>query len=121
MTTFSTLTIKAAYLSNPLDLDYNSHSFPFEMNFAFASLLIFLTLSSGKSFDISEKTKPFFWNKAETARWLAHSNLWGTLSTTSVHLNGRPWGQPKSFVDGSTTVSTGMTNLSQLNPKLPQL
>ena len=45
--------------------------------------------------------------KAETARWLAHSNLWGTLSTTSVHLGGRAWGQPKSFVDGPENDSTG--------------
>lgn len=45
--------------------------------------------------------------KAETARLLAHSNLWGVLSTTSVHLDGRAWGQPKSFVDGSLLNSTG--------------
>lgn len=33
--------------------------------------------------------------------------MWGTLSTTSVHLNGAPFGQPKSFVDGTTNQSTG--------------
>ena len=32
---------------------------------------------------------------------------WGTLSTTSVHLNGQAWGQPKSFVDGPVNNSTG--------------
>ena len=52
--------------------------------------------------------KPPFWEVAETARWLAHANLWGTLSTTSVHLNGQAWGQPKSFVDGSNENSTGV-------------
>lgn len=56
----------------------------------------------------TEKVKPPFWKKAETARWLAHQNLWGTLSTTSVHLNGQAWGQPKSFVDGSIANSTGV-------------
>eukprot|EP01034_Spumella_vulgaris_P030991 gene30991-38300_t len=35
------------------------------------------------------------------------NNVWGTLSTISVHLNGQAWGQPKSFVDGSLTNSTG--------------
>mmetsp|Transcript_29676 Transcript_29676/g.32305 ORF Transcript_29676/g.32305 Transcript_29676/m.32305 type:complete len:188 (+) Transcript_29676:199-762(+) len=55
-----------------------------------------------------EVKKPPFWKKAETARWLAHENVWGTLSTTSVHLNNQAWGQPKSFVDGSTTNSTGV-------------
>lgn len=55
-----------------------------------------------------EKDKPPFWKKAETARWLAHENLWGTLSTISVHLNGQAWGQPKSFVDGSNANSTGV-------------
>lgn len=54
------------------------------------------------------KIKPPFWQKAETARWLAHRNLWGTLSTTSVHLHGQAWGQPKSFVDGSNSNSTGV-------------
>lgn len=53
------------------------------------------------------KDKPPFRQKAETARWLANENLWGTLSTTSVHLKGQAWGQPKSFVDGSSTNSTG--------------
>lgn len=72
----------------------------------FFSLLVF---SKGREIDGRvEKEKPFFWKKADTARWLAHENLWGTLSTTSVHLNGRAWGQPKSFVDGSIEQSTGI-------------
>lgn len=52
--------------------------------------------------------KPPFWEKAETARWLAHKNLWGTLSTSSVRLQGQAWGQPKSFVDGSSSNATGV-------------
>ncbi|RYY88101.1 hypothetical protein EON63_03050 [archaeon] len=64
-------------------------------------LTVLLSLAS------SHLSKPPFWKKAETARWLAHENVWGTLSTTSVHLNGQAWGQPKSFVDGTITNSTG--------------
>eukprot|EP01032_Pedospumella_encystans_P021558 gene21558-24444_t len=55
-----------------------------------------------------EKDQPPFWKNAETARWLAHENVWGTLSTSSVHLKGQAWGQPKSFVDGTETNSTGI-------------
>lgn len=54
-----------------------------------------------------DKTKPPFYKKAETARWLAHENVWGTLATTSLHLNGRAWAATKSFVDGSISNSTG--------------
>ncbi len=54
------------------------------------------------------KDQPPVWKKAETARWLAHENVWGTLSTSSVHLQGQAWGQPKSFVDGTETNSTGV-------------
>jgi len=56
----------------------------------------------------SKNDKPFFGKKAETARWMAHENIWGTISTTSVHMNGQAWGQPKSFVDGSIDNSTGV-------------
>ena len=45
--------------------------------------------------------------KAQTARWLAHSADFGILSTTSVHLNGAPFGNPQSFCDGTTDNSTG--------------
>mmetsp|Transcript_21845 Transcript_21845/g.36556 ORF Transcript_21845/g.36556 Transcript_21845/m.36556 type:complete len:211 (-) Transcript_21845:238-870(-) len=69
-------------------------------------ILVVLCVAQGST-ATAEKPKPFFWEKAETARWLAHQNLWGTLSTTSVHLNGQAWGQPKSFVDGSSSNSTG--------------
>jgi len=65
-----------------------------------------LFAASSNAEELAIKTP--FWQKAETARWLAHSNVWGTLSTTSVHLNGQAWGQPKSFVDGTTSNSTGV-------------
>lgn len=68
---------------------------------------VFLVAYSVQS-NSAEKDKPPFWKKAETARWLAHENVWGTLSTTSVHLKGQAWGQPKSFVDGTETNSTGI-------------
>lgn len=54
-----------------------------------------------------EGPKPPFWEKAETARWLVHENVWGTLSTMSAHLK-QAWGQPKSFVDGTASNSTGV-------------
>lgn len=56
---------------------------------------------------VAAAEQPPFFKQAEVARWLAHENLWGTLSTLSVHLNGAPFGQPKSFVDGTLTNSTG--------------
>ena len=71
------------------------------LNFSIIVLLSVLIFS--QSFELTNK--PRFWKKAESARWLANSNLWGTLSTTSVHLKGRAWGQPKSFVDGVYTVN----------------
>jgi hypothetical protein len=52
-------------------------------------------------------SKPLFDEKAEIARWLIHENVWGTLSTISVHLEGYPWGQAISFVDGNVDNSTG--------------
>jgi hypothetical protein len=68
---------------------------------------IFLFISISSALISADEMKPPFWQKAETARWLAHSNLWGVLSTTSVHLNGQAWGQPKSFSDGNSTFSSG--------------
>jgi hypothetical protein len=70
------------------------------------TIIIYIFLYSIPSTN-AETIKPPFWQKATTARWLAHSNLWGVLSTTSVHLNGQAWGQPKSFCDGNSTFSSG--------------
>jgi hypothetical protein len=55
----------------------------------------------------STSIKPPFFKKAENARWLAHTNVWGTISTTSLHLKGQAWGMATSFVDGTTSNSTG--------------
>jgi hypothetical protein len=67
------------------------------------SMCVLMVLVSGRTIP-----KPPFWEKAETARWLAHANEYGTLSTTSVHLKGQAWGQTKSFADGSSNNSTGV-------------
>jgi hypothetical protein len=72
--------------------------------FAFA---FFCAVASIHAVDV-DITKPRFWKKAETARWLAHQNLWGSLATISVHLKGAPFSQPKSFVDGPEANSTGV-------------
>ncbi len=82
------------------------------MSSLLAFLCVIVALFHCTIAEISEVPKnmperPPFWKKAETARWLAHSNVWGTLSTISVHLNGQAWGQPKSFVDGTRDNSTG--------------
>eukprot|EP00981_Chlorochromonas_danica_P004913 scaffold988_cov165-Ochromonas_danica.AAC.15 len=70
--------------------------------------LTLLLLAVTAVFGQDDNRKPPFWKKAETARWLAHENLWGTFSTSSLHLNKQAWGQPKSFVDGSNSNSTGV-------------
>jgi len=46
--------------------------------------------------------------KAETARWMAHSIDWGTLSTIR---DGKPFGNIYSFVDGPCDQSTGIPYL----------
>jgi hypothetical protein len=76
------------------------------LNIQMQHLTIFVILGLLLSVS-SEDKKPPFWKKAENARWLAHKNVWGTLSTTSIHLKGQAWGQPKSFADGSYSNSTG--------------
>lgn len=53
------------------------------------------------------KKKPIEFEKAATARWLAHQNTMGAVATISVHLNGLPFVQSKSFVDGMKNNSTG--------------
>jgi len=78
------------------------------MTLLIALSLLCLIFISSQALEKSESIKPHFWEKAENARWLAHANIWGTLSTTSIHLNGQAWGQPKSFADGSKSNSTGV-------------
>ena len=55
---------------------------------------------------------PWFWNKADTARWMTHSLDWGILSTISSRLDSNsqgpiPFGNVYSFVDGPCNNSTG--------------
>jgi len=42
------------------------------------------------------------------ARYIVHNTLWGTVSTTSVSLNGTPFGNVQSFSDGTVDNSTGV-------------
>ena len=52
------------------------------------------------------------------ARWLVHENVWGSLATTSVHLNGSAFANVLSFSDGAEKNSTGTIYmyLSPLDP-----
>ena len=73
------------------------------------SILLILSLTLGE--DIVggvDVKKPRILDFAGTARWLAHENFWGTIGTISVRLNGAPFTQPKSFVDGPADNSTGV-------------
>lgn len=53
------------------------------------------------------KGKPIFTEKVSTARWLAHQSLWGSIATTSIHLNGTAFANSVSFSDGASGKSTG--------------
>lgn len=44
---------------------------------------------------------------ARLARWLVHAVDWGTVSTTSVHLDGIAFGNALSYSDGPVGHSTG--------------
>lgn len=57
---------------------------------------------------VPSRGKPFFLRKAATARWLAHESTWGSIVTTSVHLNGAPWASSTSLADGTSEKSTGI-------------
>lgn len=51
---------------------------------------------------------PPFFEKAKRARYLVHHSEWVTLSTTSVHLKGTPFGIAQSVSDGPTSNATGV-------------
>ena len=70
----------------------------------FLLFLLFLLCASAVAQD---KTKPPVWKQAETARWLVHENIWGSVATISKRMEGLPFVQPKSFSDGNETTSTG--------------
>ena len=49
------------------------------------------------------------WNEtAARARWLVYNSLWTTVSTVSVMLDGKPWGNIRSIADGVGANSTGL-------------
>jgi len=51
---------------------------------------------------------PSWDKKVDRARWIVGNSLWGTVSTVSVRLNGKAWGNIRSVVDGSSlSNSTG--------------
>mmetsp|Transcript_23855 Transcript_23855/g.38339 ORF Transcript_23855/g.38339 Transcript_23855/m.38339 type:complete len:248 (-) Transcript_23855:121-864(-) len=62
------------------------------------------------SVEIAQKKDgpPSWMKKAATARWVVHNTTYGTLATTSVHLNGTAFGNVQSFVDGDMTFTTGI-------------
>lgn len=49
------------------------------------------------------------WNQtAARARWLVYNSLWTAVSTRSVRLQGKPWGNIRSIADGVGENSTGL-------------
>eukprot|EP00656_Telonema_subtile_P055627 TRINITY_DN866_c0_g1_i5.p1 TRINITY_DN866_c0_g1~~TRINITY_DN866_c0_g1_i5.p1 ORF type:complete len:464 (-),score=115.89 TRINITY_DN866_c0_g1_i5:164-1555(-) len=71
-------------------------------------MLKLLLLSVTAAVTFASGPPPFF-QKANTARWLAHKLNYGVLSTTSASstLDSAPFGNPQSFSDGPATNSTG--------------
>merc|ERR1711871_1691962 len=57
---------------------------------------------------VPSHSKPFFMRKTATARWLAHESRWGSLATTSIHLNGSAFGNAISLSDGTKDNSSGI-------------
>jgi hypothetical protein len=71
------------------------------------------------SYGPGTSTPPPAWNQtAARARWLVYNSLWTTISTVSVMLNGRPWGNVRSIADGVGANSSGLPFL-YVNPKPP--
>jgi len=62
----------------------------------------------GNTGNLKKDPVPQWDKKVERARWIVNKSLWTTISTISVHLNGSPWGNIRSVVDGvSLESSTG--------------
>jgi hypothetical protein len=68
--------------------------------------VVLLAVYSVSALD-NPKKKPIEFEKAATARWMAHELSWGAFGTISLHLDGAPFVQSKSFVDGTIANSTG--------------
>ena len=57
--------------------------------------------------DLNAVDQPPYEDKAAVARWIMHRASFGTLATISKHLNGVPFGNVVSFVDGTEHESFG--------------
>lgn len=75
----------------------------------FLGSILALSGASEYEYKLDERNKPKVMDFAGTARWLAHENYYGSLATISDRIGGKPFAQPKSFVDGGyPTNSTGV-------------
>ena len=71
--------------------------------------ILALSKASEDEFKLDKRNKPKIMDFAGTARWLVNENNYGTLATISDRIGGKPFAQPKSFVDGGyPTNSTGV-------------
>ena len=75
----------------------------------FLALILTFCQASEDEFKLDKRNKPKVMDFTGTARWLAHENYYGSLATISDRIGGKPFAQPKSFVDGGyPTNSTGI-------------
>lgn len=51
---------------------------------------------------------PPFNQTAARARWLVYNSLWTAVSTVSIMLDGKPWGNVRSVADGVGSNSSGL-------------
>ena len=71
--------------------------------------ILALSKASNDELKLDKRNKPKIMDFAGTARWLVNENNYGTLATISDRIGGKPFAQPKSFVDGGyPTNSTGV-------------
>ena len=83
-------------------------SFRVQNLFASAFLLLLVLFADISPVAARDSDKPPHKQIAKTGRWLMHESLYGSLSTISVDLNGVPFGNVQSVVDGSEDESTGI-------------
>jgi len=58
---------------------------------------------------VNDALIPYALDTVARSRWLVFNSLWMTISTSSVHLDGKPWGNIRSVVDGkSLELSKGL-------------
>eukprot|EP00591_Stephanopyxis_turris_P013384 CAMPEP_0195520928 /NCGR_PEP_ID=MMETSP0794_2-20130614/17625_1 /TAXON_ID=515487 /ORGANISM="Stephanopyxis turris, Strain CCMP 815" /LENGTH=248 /DNA_ID=CAMNT_0040650371 /DNA_START=75 /DNA_END=818 /DNA_ORIENTATION=+ len=77
------------------------------------ALQLALVISSSNDGPCEITKRPKISEKKETARWMMHSIEWGVVSTISTrdNLEGVPFGNVYSFVDGTCDNSTGVPYL----------